>query len=319
MSEQEETQKKMSGGVIAMLIILLVGLIAVGYLWSKENRALKSCELENKSLQADMDGMSNMMSGYSENMSNDLKADFQNMLDTYDKLKIKDVKQEDSINIQKAKIQNLLDELNSSKKISARQLYTMRKENETLRGIMKGYVKQIDSLNTLNLRLNTDLETRTSELNEASNERDQYKTESEIAAEKVKKGSKLQAYGFSSTGLRMKLNNTTDETNKARSTSMIKSSFTIGENTIATSGRKMVYMQIINPDGKTLQTSSNNTMQTDDGAIAYSDKKEIDYNNQSIDVAIFFNQSGKEFAKGTYKVKIFVDGQLIGTDSFTLK
>ena len=187
------------------------------------------------------------------------------------------------------------------------------------RGIMKGYVKQIDSLNTLNLRLNTDLETRTSELNEASNERDQYKTESEIAAEKVKKGSKLQAYGFSSTGLRMKLNNTTDETNKARSTSMIKSSFTIGENTIATSGRKMVYMQIINPDGKTLQTSSNNTMQTDDGAIAYSDKKEIDYNNQSIDVAIFFNQSGKEFAKGTYKVKIFVDGQLIGTDSFTLK
>ena len=60
-------------------------------------------------------------------------------------------------------------------------------------------------------------------------------------------------------------------------------------------------------------------MQTDDGAIAYSDKKEIDYNNQSIDVAIFFNQSGKDFAKGAYKVKIFVDGQLIGTDSFTLK
>ena len=117
----------------------------------------------------------------------------------------------------------------------------------------------------------------------------------------------------------MKLNNTTDVTNKAKSTSMIRSSFTIGENTIATSGRKMVYMQIINPDGKTLQTSSTNTMQTDDGAIAFSDKKEIDYNNQSIDVAIFFNQAGKDFAKGAYKVKIFVDGQLIGTDSFTLK
>ncbi len=319
MSEQEETQKKMSTGVIAVIIILLIGLITLGYLWNKERSALKSCEVANQGLQDDMNGMSNMMSGYSENMTNDLKVDFQNMLATYDKLKAKDVKQEDSINVQKEKIQNLLDELNSSKKISARQLYTMRKENETLRGIMKGYVKQIDSLNTLNLRLNTDLETRTSELNETASERDQYKTEAESAAEKVKRGSKLQAYGFNSTGLRMKLNNTTDETNRAKSTTMIKSSFTIGENTIATPGRKMVYMQIINPDGKTLQTTSNNTMQTDAGATAYSDKKEIDYNNQSIDVAIFYNQSGKDFAKGTYKVKIFVDGQMIGTDSFTLK
>lgn len=319
MSVEGETQRKMSNGVIATMIILLVGLVAVGYLWSKEKRALASCETSNKALQDDMTGMSNMMSGYSDNMTNDLKADFENMLSTYDKLKAKDVNQSDSINIQKEKIQTLLNELNSNKKFSAQQLYTMRKENETLRGIMKGYVKQIDSLNTLNLRLNTDLETRTSELNEASSERDQYKSDAEMASEKVKRGSKLQAYGFTSGGLRMKLNNTTDETNKAKSTSMIKSSFTIGENTIATPGRKMVYMQIVNPDGKTLQTSSTNTMQTDDGAIAYSDKKEIDYNNQSIDVAIFFNQSGKEFAKGAYKVKIFVDGQLIGTDSFTLK
>lgn len=319
MSEQEETQKKSNNGLLAIIALLLIGVVAFGYLWRKEKSELNACETANKGLQDDLTGMSNMMSGYSDNMTNDLKADFQNMLNTYDKLKAKDVNQADSINKQKEKIQTLLDELNSSKKFSARQLYTMRKENETLRGIMKGYVKQIDSLNTLNLRLNTDLETRTSELNETVSERDQYKSEAEIASEKVKKGSKLQAYGFTSTGLRVKLNNTMDETNKAKNTTMIKSSFTIGENTIATAGRKMVYMQIINPDGKTLQANANNTMQTDGGAIAYSDKKEIDYNNQSIDVAIFYNQSGKEFTKGTYKVKIFVDGQQVGTDSFTLK
>lgn len=319
MSEFQEAQKKSNTGLIAVIAILAIGLGIVAFLWSKEKNALSECQKANETLNADMTGMSNMMSGYSDNMTNDLKADFENMLSTYDKLKAKDASQADSINSQKAKIQNLLNELNSSKKFSAQQLYNMRKENETLRNIMKGYVKQIDSLNTLNLRLNTDLDTKTSELNEASTQRDQYRTEAESANEKVKKGSKLQAYGFKSSGLRMKLNNTTEETNKAKNTSMIKSSFTIGENTIASAGRKSVYMQVINPDGKTLQTRSTNTMQTDDGTIAYSDKKEIDYNNQSIDVAIFFNQDGQDFIKGTYKVKIYCDGQMIGTDSFTLK
>jgi hypothetical protein len=36
-------------------------------------------------------------------------------------------------------------------------------------------------------------------------------------------------------------------------------------------------------------------------------------------MAIFYSQESQEFTKGTYKVKIYCDGQLIGTDSFTLK
>ena len=319
MSEIQEAPKSKNGLFLTIIVVLTVILGIMGYKMSTTSKSLDACEKSNKTLEEDMAGLSEMMSGYAGNMSNDLKADFQNMLKTYDQLKAKDASQADSINTQKAKIQGLLDQLNSNKKFSARQLYNMRKENETLRSIMKGYVKQIDSLFTLTTQLNADLETKTSELNETSTQRDEFKTQAEQASEKVKKGSKLQAYGFKSTGLRMKLNSTTEESNKAKNTAMIKSSFTIGENTIANPGRKTVYMQIISPDGRTLQSKSSNTMQTDNGNIAYSDKKEIDYNNQSIDLAIFYSQDNQEFAKGTYKVKIYCDGQLIGTDSFTLK
>lgn len=319
MSEELEERKNNNGAFIGVIVVLVLG---IGYLWyalSQTKTELETCNEANKELNADMTGLSDMMAGYSGNMSNDLKTDLRNMLDTYDKLKEKDATKADSINLQKEKIQGLLDQLNSNKKLSARQLYNMRKENETLRNIMKGYVKQIDSLNTLNLRLNSDLEERTMELNETSSQRDEYKTQAEQATEQVKKGSKLQAFQFQTVGLRMKLNNTPEETNKAKSTVMIRSTFTIVENVIATAGKKVVYMQIINPDGKTLQYKSSNTMQTDAGNIAYSDKKEIEYNNQSVDVAIFYNQEGLEYIKGTYKVKIYCDGQLIGTDSFTLK
>lgn len=321
MSDSSNEAPKRGGSAILLIItIILLGVLAyMAYVISTKNKELNRLANENKELEADMQGMNDMMSGYVGNMSNDLKQDFKHMLETYDALIEKDASKADSLNIQKEKIQSLIDQMNRSKKLSAREIFNLRKENETLRNIMKGYVRQIDSLNTLNLKLTSDLETTTSTLNQTTAERDQFKSEAEKSAEQVKKGSKLQAYGFNSVGLKMKLNNTTEETTRAKNAVQIRSSFTISDNPIASPGRKMVYMQIINPEGRTLQNKSNYVVKTDMGDIAYSDRKEIDYNNQRIDVAIYYDLNGEEAVKGNYKVKIFCEGQLIGTDSFTLK
>jgi nitrogen fixation-related uncharacterized protein len=314
-----ETPKKNNGGFIAAILILLLGLGVMAYMWSQKNGQLNDCSNETATLRADMDGMNQMMEGYVGNMSNDLRKDFQSMLETYDALIEKDNSKSDSLILQKEKIQGLMDELSRNKKMSASQLFQLRKENETLRGIMKGYVLQIDSLNTLNLQLESNLQTTKTELTNTVSERDQFKQDAELSAEQVKKGSKLQAFGFVSSGLRMKLNNTTEETNRARNTVQIRSSFTISENPITPPGKKSVYMQIIDPVGKTLQSKSLNVVKTDGGTIAYSDKKDIDYNNERVDLSIFYDLSGADAEKGNYKVKIYVDGQLAGTDSFTLK
>lgn len=320
MSENiETTAKKSNGAFIAIILLLLVGLAVMAVMWSKKNSQLNDCSNENKTMQADMTGMNQMMEGYVGNMSNDLKTDFQNMLKTYDALIAKDKSKADSLNVQKEKIQSLIDEINQNKKMSASQLFQLRKENETLRGIMKSYVMQIDSLNTLNLKLTSDLDQTTTKLNSTSAERDVYKQDAAEKTEQVKKGSRLQAYGFSSIGLRMKLNNTTEETNKAKNVVQIRSSFTISENPIATAGSKTVYMQVVNPDGKTLQSKASNTILTEAGNIAFTDKKDIDYQNQRIDMSIYYDLKGEDALKGNYKVKIYCEGNLIGTDSFTLK
>lgn len=317
-SYQENTQKSNTGLYVVLVLLALVA-ATMAFLWSKQKSALKDCATANESLQKEMNDYANMLAGYSDEITRDLKTDFKNMLETYDKLKAKDASKADSIEAQKAKIQELLDEIGKNKRLSAAQLQKLRTENETLRNIMKGYVKQIDSLNTLNLKLNSELETKTLQLTETSAERDDYRNKAEEAGQQVKKGSKLSAYSFSSSGLRMKLNNTTEETNKAKNAVMVKSAFTIGENPIAKAGRRYVYLQVVDPSGKVLQSRASNTFQGDDGTIAYSDKKEIDYNNSSVDVAIYYNNDGKDFDKGTYKVRVYCDGQLIGTDSFSLK
>lgn len=322
MSEVTETPKKNNGAFIAIIIILLMGLAVMAYKISNKNSDIKKCSNENNALKTDMEGMNQMMSGYVGNMSNDLTKDFQSMLNTYDELIEKDKTKADSLNQQKDKILMLMKDLDNSRRngrLNAQKIAQMTRENTTLRSIMRSYVVQIDSLHTLNVKLSSDLDQTTTKLTTTETERDVYKHDAEVSDAKVKSGQKLQAFNFNSTGLRMKLNNTTEVSNKAKNCIQIRSSFTISENPIANPGNKTVYMQIIDPDGKTLQSKSSNTFQSDQGSIAYSDKKEIDYQNQRIDLSIYYDLQNKEAIKGNYKVKIFCDGILIGTDSFSLK
>jgi hypothetical protein len=195
----------------------------------------------------------------------------------------------------------------------------MNREIETLRSIMKSYVVQIDSLNTLNVKLTSDLDQTNTKLSATAQERDQYKVEAQNNAEQVKKGARLQALNIQTVGLRMKLNNTTEVSNKAKNVVQIRSSFTVSENPLTAPGQKVVYLQVINPDGKTLQSRTTNVIQTDGGPVSYSDRKEIDYRNQQIDLSIYYDFKVEEAVKGNYNVKIYCEGNLIGSDTFTLK
>jgi F0F1-type ATP synthase membrane subunit b/b' len=299
--------------------LLLIGIATMTFLWSSKRSELNQCQNDNLVLKSDMEGMNKMLEGYVGGLSNDLKTDFKNMLDTYDQLIEMDRSKADSLNKQKAQISQLLTQLNTNKKLSARELFNLKKENEVLRSIMRGYVKQIDSLHTLNTKLTSVLDETNNKLTETTTERDSYKKDAEQKSEQLKKGAKLQAYGFKSEALRMKLNNTTEPTTKAKNAIQMRSSFTIGENQISSSGRKAIYLQIIAPSGEILQSKANYVMNTENGQQAYSDKKDIDYNNQAIDLTIYYDLKGQEVGKGNFKVKIYCEGQLIGTDSFTLK
>lgn len=323
MSEMEGEKKNLTPVLTAFVVLLVVLLGTMVYLWSSKNGELKIANDHITQLQKDSIAMNEMMKPFlGENDTEDLMTDFSNMMDTYDALMKKDKSKSDSLNVQKQKIQGLMDELDAAKKsgkVNASLIAKLKRENETLRQIMIGYVKQIDQLNTMNLKLTSELDETSNKLNETSAERDTYKTQAEQSAEQVKKGSKLSAYNFSSSGLRMKLNDMTEPTTKARNCVQAKSSFTVGENTIATAGDRAIYMQITDPDGKVLQGRSGGTASGDGGNFVYSAKRDISYNNKAIDVTIYYDFNGEDPVKGNYKVKIFCDGQVIGSDSFTLK
>lgn len=319
MSQTEQQNQNKKGGINTLIIILLLaGVGVMTYLWSSTKSQLSESNLKAEELSAQLKSLDEMISQYSGDVSKDMQSDLKNMLETYKALKEEDPSQKEKIEEQESQIKELLDKVEKGK-WTASELAKMRRENETLRGIMKGYVHQIDSLNTLNLKLTSDLDQTRTELSSTSSERDNYKQNAEESAARVKEGSKLQAYSFSTAALRSKMNSTTTETDKAKNAVQIKSAFTIGANPISDKGNKPVYMQISKPDGTIFQSRTSNVVSTSQGSVAYSDKKDVDYTGEAVNVAIYYDLRGEEAQKGNYTVKIYCDGQMIGKDSFTLK
>lgn len=320
MSEEIQPKKRNNGGFIAAILVLLGGAGFLGYKWSDSRSQLEDCSNTNKELNADMKGMNQMLEGYVGDMKNDLKTDFKNMLATYDALMEKDASKTDSLMVQKEKIQQLMDDLDKNKRMSAWQLKKLRDENGELKRIMRGYIVQIDSLNTLNLRLTSDLDSTRTALDFTTDERDKYKQEAETSSEILQEAAKLNAYGFSSMALKPRVGSGMKETTRAKAARQLVSNFTISKNSTAEKGNLDVYMQIVSPDGKVLQRRSSDIVTLNSGKAAYSAVKPgVNYQGQSVDVSVYYDLNETQLSKGNYKVKIFCRGEVIGTDSFTLK
>lgn len=322
MSETNQTPKqakKKDGLYVFIILLLILGLGGLGLFVASKNKQLNACAEAKAMLESDMAGMNEMMGQYVDDERGNIKDNLQSMLQLYDQQLSKNNANQDSIQAQKDKIKHLLEEMEHNKKASAYQIYKYRKETETLRRIMKGYIKTIDSLNTMNQGLRSDLDSTGRALTSVTSERNALQDRTSQLQEKVAAGARLNAFNILSVGMKYRLNNTLRETDRANKIEKIRSCFTIGENAIATAGSKNIYLQVITPKGKVLYHRSSNIINVNGANILYSDKKQIDYQNQSIDVCVYYDTNGATLSEGNYIVKVYADGALIGKDSFTLK
>jgi hypothetical protein len=317
------TEKKSKDGLYILIIILL--LLGGGYLgWeiSKKNKEINECSLLYGENEKELGDLNEML--YSQGVADgeDLKENLQNMLFDFESMEDLNTDLNDSILTQKNKIETMLADLEKekgNKRYYARKVRQLTEETETLRSIMKDYVRTIDSLHTENVILRTDLTNTQVDLTNMTSDRDNFKTQSNELSEKVNAGSKLIANGILSEGIKEKGSGSYKETTRASRATHIRSCFTIGENKIASKGNKMIYMRIITPAGGILYTSNSNTLDTQNGkTLLYSDKKSINYQNQSLDVCIFYKLT-KEIEEGNYIAELWCEGVRIGTNKFVLK
>lgn len=215
---------------------------------------------------------------------------------------------------EKLKVQRLLEELRTTKASNAQRIEELKKELNTLRSVMKGYLIQIDSLNSLNKKLVKENKIVNSKYQEAAKTATLLQKDKEALTHKVTLASKLDAVGITV----KTLNSKGKETSKIKKIEDIQVNFLIAKNVTAQPGERYVYARIIKPDSDVLIKNKDNTFAYEDSEINYSMRRLIAYDSEETPVDLHWKV--EEFLDpGTYRVEIFADGNMIGKKSFTIE
>ena len=93
--------------------------------------------------------------------------------------------------------------------------------------------------------------------------------------------------------------------------------FTVGANELAKAGYRQIYLCITSPDGYLLSTDAMPTFNYQGTKKGYSASREVDYQNEDVDVSIFYKGSG--FIPGTYKIALYMDGNQVGATDIAVR
>lgn len=321
----EKTTLKKNNFSTILILLLIITLGYLGYVVSKLNKQnhklskeLSEIIEENKEMNRILMN-ENILSG---SESNDLKSNLKLMLSSYDSLEASNTMAIDSIDQQREKINSLLgkiNNLNNKSKKDWRQIFKLQKEAQTLRGIMKGYIHTIDSLNTLNINLSNSLTEKTRTLSKVSDQNKEFKEQNKELKEKVLMGAVLQAGNITVNAIRIRNSGAQSETTRASRADMIKVCYTLVENKLAKAGDKTIYLRVLNKAGELFSSetplNSNNFKKE---AIEMSSKRTINYQNQNTDMCIFYELQN-EMTPGNYAIEIYNEGYLIGESTFSLR
>jgi hypothetical protein len=178
---------------------------------------------------------------------------------------------------------------------------------------MRNYLKQIDSLNSLNKKLVAENVSYRKEISSANLRADVAEEKASELANRVRQGAVLRTRSISMVAL----NANDKEVSRVKNATTLRVDFAITPNELAAPGNRKVYVCIKSPDGYLLTSESMPTFEFQGMNIGYSAVREVDYQNEDVAVSIYYRGSG--FTEGQYSIEIYTDGNMIGSGSVSMR
>ena len=245
----------------------------------------------------------------------DLENEYTRFAQQYDELKltVSNDSLADLLAQEQVKTQRLLEELRTVKSSNATEIRRLKKELATLRKVMIGYINQIDSLNKLTAQQKQVIAEVTQKYNAASRQINNLSEEKKNLNQKVTLAAQLDA-----TNIWIEpRNNSGKKAKTVKDIVKLAIGFTIVKNITAETGERTLYIRITKPDNDVLTKSPSNTFPYENRTLGYSIKKYIEYNGEEQTINVFWDVEEFLYA-GDYRVDIFADGTMIGSQKFTL-
>ncbi|MBE6242453.1 MAG: hypothetical protein IKA34_05130 [Bacteroidales bacterium] len=286
---EEQSLKKVMYALIAVAV-LLAG--ALAYIWYQKSSLVKDLTIEKEELTEQMIALQN---------------DYATLSSDYDDINLQ-------LDSSRLEVQMLIEKITKTEATNRSKIRQYEKELGTLRSIMRNYIVQIDSLNTLNKQLTADAAAARREAAESRRRQQELSKTVEDLSGQVAAGSVIKARG-----IRIEAYNASDKvTDRSSRVVRLLTTLSLVENDLAPKGPVRVYIRVKGPDGILLTNDSQRTFEVNGEPMICSASREVDYQGKEVELSIYLNDI-TGYVKGIYTVEAYTEQTRLGSAELMLR
>jgi hypothetical protein len=285
-------------GVLAIALVFL--LVRNSSLKTEKETLEAEKEMQRLDFQAEVDSLMKV--------HNELK-------DNYGELSQQLAEKDSIIQADAVEIKKLLD--------SQWDYYRVKKKLAALQEISQHYVRQMDSLYTVNRELVAENERIREEFQNERRQNTNLTRQKEELTNKVNQAATLKLFNYSAQAVRFKGNGGEATTDRASRAERIRIDFTVAANDIVQPGTKLFYVRIANPQRAIISkgTGDEYAFKSNGETLQFTEKVRVNYDGKETAVrAYYVKPDGVEMMPGTYFIDVYEEGgKLIGQTAVDLK
>ena len=291
--ESQLAREKKLKRTMWILVVVAVALVAVlGFVWSQKSSLISELEDEKRDLTEQMESLQN---------------DYATLSSDYDSIN-------SQLDTSRAEVADLLERIKKTNATNRAKMRQYEKELGTLRSIMRNYIVQIDSLNSLNHKLTAEAAAARREAAASKAESAQLSQQVENLTGQVAAGSVIKARG-----LHIAAYNSSDKvTDRSSRTVRLLTSLSLVENDLAPKGPVRVFIRVKDPDGIILTNSNRSSFTFNGETMVASASRRVDYEGSEVDLSIYLNDI-PEYRKGVYTVEAYTEQSFLGKSELMLR
>jgi len=291
--EEREKKGKTPYIILALLAVVAIGLgIALSMVTRKNNGLVRELEQEKQELSEQFLA---------------LQADFDSLNTDYESIA-------HQLDTSREQVALLIERLKKTEATNRSQIRQYEKELGTLRSIMRGYIVQIDSLNTLNKKLTQDAADARKEAADARAESERLTSQVNELSGQVSAGKVIKARGVNLKAF----NGNNKESDRSSRVKYFIVNLSLVENALAEHGPVTIYAVLKDPNGNVLTNGSSRSFTSGGVSRNSTAQRQVDYEGNEVEVSIYLKDLG-EFEKGIYTVETFTSSSMIGSAELMLR
>jgi len=289
---QNRREKQLKGLTIGLAVVAVALAGVLVWIWFDRSKMIDDLQVEKEDLSVQL---------------LDLRQDYSQLSSLSDSLNVQ-------LDMEREKVDQLIERVQKTEATNRAKIREYEKELGTLRSIMRHYIVQIDSLNTLNTALREEAMTARDEARRSQREYNALRSTADEYARKVEVGSVVKGRNYHLTAV---MSNGKD-TDRSRRTEKLKCCLFLMENEIARKGLRQVYIRVKGPDGILMTGRDESVFTSAEETLIYSATREVDYQGSDVEICIYFGQPGI-FKKGIYSVDVYTSETKLGSVEVQLK